>query len=106
MTRFLQLFSFIWLLFSCSKNDVEPNSYKVQVKNFYFESVDSVKVGDYYLGKIEKEIISSPLSFTKGVYDFTCLTKSELRITAKINIQGLNETINIRLNEKGKVELE
>ncbi len=49
--------------------------------------------------------ISRSVFVEKGMYDFSCITQSELVITAEVNIQGLNEQIIIKLNKKGKIVL-
>ena len=94
------------LTFSCLKQELEPDIYDIRVKNAYFEHIDSVRLGTFYIGKIEQGNISKRILSTKRMYDFFCITQSALKITADVDIQGLNEHIIIKLNEKGKVELE
>ncbi len=80
--------------------------YDVRIRNSYFEQIDSVKLGSHYIGKIETRNDSESFFVTKGMYDFSCITQSELVVTTEVNIQGLNEQIIIKLNERGKIELE
>ena len=106
MTKYLLIFSCFMLTFSCLKQEAEPYVHNVRVKNAYFENIDSVRLGTFYIGKIEQGNISESILITKRMCDFFCITQSALKITADIDIQGLNEQIIIKLNEKGKVELE
>jgi len=103
MIRYFLIISFF---VSCSKVDLEPDTYDVQIKNNYFEVIDSVKFGNNYLGTIPIASLSETFSVEKNVYVFSCLTFSQLKITAEVEVQGSSPKLFITLNNNGKVELE
>lgn len=108
MTRYL-IFSFLGvltLLFACSGEDVVPGLYSIRVKNGYFEEITDVKLSTFSMGKIAQGGTSAHIVLAKGKYNFSCTTRSALIISATLHIQGADEHITIKLNKKGKVELE
>ena len=108
MTRCLifSFFGILTLLFACSGEDVVPDLYSIRVKNGYFEEITDVKLSAFSMGKIAQGGISGHVVLAKGKYTFSCTTRSALIISATLHIQGANEHITIKLNKKGKVELE
>ena len=58
------------------------------------------------MGKIVQDGISGHVVLAKGKYNFSCTTQSALIISATLHIQDADEHITIKLNKKGKVELE
>lgn len=105
MTRYL-IFSLFIALFACSGEEVVPGLYSIRVKNGYFEEITDVKLSTFSMGKIASGSTSAPIVLAKGKYTFSCATRSALIISATLHIQGADEHIIIKLNKKGKVELE
>lgn len=106
MTRYL-IFSFLGvLLFACSGEEVIPGLYSIRVKNEYFEEITDVKLSTFFMGNIAQGSTSGYVVLAKGKYTFSCATRSTLIISATLHIQGADEHITIKLNKKGKVELE
>lgn len=106
MIKYFLIFSIFLSLFACSKQELEPSIYHVQIKNSYFEPIDSIKLGTNYINQLKVDSISKKILLKKGNYTFSCITKSSLKITANIDLKGLKQAISIQLNRKGKVEIE
>lgn len=105
MMKFLLVFSIIGIL-SCNSSDFEPSFYSMKVKNQYFERIDSVQLGEYKLNPLGLEAVSESVNLKKGVFQFSCITKSSLKISATIDIQGIEPKLTLFVKHNGNITVE
>ncbi len=92
--------------YSCSNDDIKKlDSYTVIIKNHYFETVDSIRIGSNFVSVLEINEVSQPFILEKQQYQFSCLTRSKLILTAKIDVRGSKENLIIEVLNNGKITL-
>lgn len=89
-------------LISCEKQD-EPNQYKVEIHNNYFERLDSVYLGNVYFSEIESKEISPIKNVNAGLCLFKAKSESGLIFQAQVDLKGNNDNVILVFNEHGKL---
>jgi len=97
LARYLIIFLLISSI-ACTKEKLD--SYTVQVKNKYFEDIDSVRIGNHYFGNIKPDSVAIN-RIDVGSYKFTTVTASNIKISATITLTGSVERIYLVINENG-----
>lgn len=96
-----------FLLYNCSHEDpTSLDSYTVKVENNFFESIDSICIGDYYIGHLGKDSISCGKDIKSGQYSLSCKTASDLKITSSVAFQGKNKDVMIVIHSNGTLSIE
>lgn len=93
---------FFW---GCKKESPLTNA-NVLIRNEYFEPLDSVKLSDQKIGKLDINEQSKVLQLQVGSYGFSCLTKSNLIITANVKIAGSKKLVSLVVRNNGSVQIE
>ncbi len=92
-------------LWGCKKEPVLPTA-NVIIQNEYFERLDSVMLSNQKIGKLEVMEQSKVLQIQAGNYGFSCLTKSNLEITANVKIVGSKNNVFLVVKNNGSVTIE
>ena len=91
----------ISVISSCEKED--NMSYEISIRNSYFETIDSVTIGDTLYGEIKTNEISNPNIFNKGQYTFEAHSVSGLIFKSTIYIQGDRYNLLLVFSDDGKL---
>lgn len=88
---------------SCTKEEVISPYYVVSVKNSYFEALDSIYVGNKYIGKLNINQSSVQDTLSPGTYKIKCKTASKLQMSADVMLQGSQQSIQIVFRQNGEI---
>jgi hypothetical protein len=77
----------------------------LKVKNEYFEVIDSIKVSNLSIPKINVGDQSNSISIIEGKCIFRCLTKSNLEILANLNLIASKQEVIIVVSNNGSVQI-
>lgn len=101
---FLGILLSIWLI-SCKKEEIFKENYTIGVENQYFETIDSVKIGENTLKKPlfvnQKHFFSE--KFPTSDYKIEFYTASNLMIKTKFKAISHHDTILLTLSRNGKI---
>ncbi len=87
------------------KKESSITSAAVVIQNEYFESLDSVKLSGQRFKKLNTGEQSEKIILQEGQYVFSCITNSNLIITANIKLIGSNKTDVLVIKSNGSVQL-
>lgn len=103
---FLGILLLIWLI-SCEKEQIFKENYTFGIENRYFETIDSVKVGN--------QTIKSPIlvgerhffeeMFPTSKYEVVFYTSSNLIVKSEFRAISYRDTIQLTLKTDGKIEI-
>ena len=97
-------FLFTFVMFSCSKEAIEPENYTLHIQNRYFEAV-TVSVGEHFSEKLSPNTVSKVFTLPKGTYKVVAITASRLRLESTVQIQGSKSELTIDICPKGKISI-
>ncbi|GHU96398.1 hypothetical protein FACS1894156_7430 [Bacteroidia bacterium] len=96
------IFAGVVLLISCTKE--VPDSYAVRFTNSYFEPLHSLQIGAVWLADT---LLVGETTLTVvlpgGSYSFSTETASSLRLSTKVQLQGIRYEVNLAVDEQGRV---
>lgn len=95
----------ISLLLGCNKSPNKLNTFEINIKNDYFECIDSIRLNNLYWENICPNQISSLQKIDVGSYLVSCYTHSSLLITAYIHIQGSISHLTFRISQSGEISI-
>lgn len=98
------IFLFTFVMFSCSKEAIEPENYTLHIQNRYFEAV-TVSVGEHFSEKLSPNTVSKVFTLPKGTYKVVAITASLLRLESTVQIQGSKSELTIDICPKGKISI-
>ncbi len=93
----------ISLLAACIKDDAVC-SFRVSIRNDYFEQINNVTVGNLNFGSIGMGDSSIGKEIKIGKYSFRALSASGLLFESTVNLRGDKYDVQLRFNSEGKLE--
>ena len=80
-------------------------AFDVEIKNNYFERLDSVYLDTFFSNKLDTQQIVVFKNLPFGKYTIKATTQSALLLKTTIQIQGTKKNIFININKQGIFEL-
>ncbi|OJV37324.1 MAG: hypothetical protein BGO29_06000 [Bacteroidales bacterium 36-12] len=85
---------------SCSDN---TENYYISITNNYFEPLYDIQIGNIQFDFLLVNQTSTIKLIDKGYYEFSCVTESNLLLTAKIDLKGSVDKVRLVVDESGRL---
>ena len=84
-------------------NSCSDDNYSIKITNNYFETLYNINIGSLHSDTLLVNHTTNSNMIEMGKYNFTTETESGLFIKSIVDIKGNTKSINLILNNKGKL---